>query len=106
MQHKAIDKFKRTLGDVFVSAMDRIAGLKADDCAPAPFAEERAGLRWVTMVGGKSNRVGTIHNLNFSTQVHLSSLQHGSYARMSSLGCPVDCAHFFFAVRNIAFGES
>src|SRR5258708_2542140 len=55
MQQQAIDDLKRTLLDVFVRAMDRVARLEADDGAPAALG--KGG----TCLGG-SEAVGIVHN--------------------------------------------
>ena len=40
---KAVDGLERALRQVLVRPVDRVTGLEADDPAPAPLREERAG---------------------------------------------------------------
>jgi hypothetical protein len=44
MDQQAVDDLESALGDVLVGAVDRVAGLKRDDCFPALLGEGSPGL--------------------------------------------------------------
>lgn len=53
MQKETIDDFKGTFLDIFVGAVDRIAGLEPHNGAPTFFTEEGTGIHRINAVVGK-----------------------------------------------------
>src|SRR5215471_13988473 len=98
MQQQSIDYLQRTLDDVFVSPVNRIASLERDHSSPAFLFESISRLFWVETVGWKRRIARPVQQAYRSAKEPLALLEKSSDTRMRLVGCQVDAFCFSLLV--------
>ncbi len=104
VQHQAVANLQRALHQVFVGAVDGVAGLEGDDAPPALLGEIGAGLGgcqvdiWELGLGGGQH-------IDLTGQVHLAPRIDAGDARVVAVVGAIDLARLVLAVVGEFFAQ-